>query len=174
MCRSALVVPPCDFISREMALGSCLVVCAPAFALSRSRVRFPPGPRQLRLKQRSRSMWSVLLSILRTDRSAQRLAERNLHRATCTEQLEDRCRATCVQQLAESNLRTAAWNNASRRTMRWSSSEFLVWKRRIEQRPDPIDFGFYQHMAFLYPRPGTTKKNQHAESQMAPALQLKM
>ena len=28
-------------------------VCAPAFAIPRSRVRFPPGPRQLRLENRS-------------------------------------------------------------------------------------------------------------------------
>ena len=42
-----------DQIYRESwgtAFGSCLVVCAPAFAIPRSRVRFPPGPRQLRLK----------------------------------------------------------------------------------------------------------------------------
>ena len=65
---------------------------------------------------RSTSTAKLRLSILRTDTSAERLAERNLHRATCAEQLEDRCRATCVQQLAElseSNLRAAAWNNAA-------------------------------------------------------------
>ena len=52
-CGSALAVAPCDFVAREMAFGSCLVVCAPAFAIPRSRVRFPPGPRQLRLENRS-------------------------------------------------------------------------------------------------------------------------
>ena len=30
-----------------------VLVCAPAFAIPRSRVRFPPGPRQLRLENRS-------------------------------------------------------------------------------------------------------------------------
>ena len=40
-------------LAREMAFGSCLVVCAPAFAIPRSRARFPPGPRQLRLENRS-------------------------------------------------------------------------------------------------------------------------
>ena len=40
-------------LARETAFGSCLVVCAPAFAIPRSRVRFPPGPRQLRLENRS-------------------------------------------------------------------------------------------------------------------------
>ena len=38
------------FVAREMAFGSCLVVCAPTFAIPRSRVPFPPGPRQLRLE----------------------------------------------------------------------------------------------------------------------------
>ena len=52
-CRSALAVAPCDFLARDTAFGSCLVVCAPAFAIPRSRVRFPPGPRQLRLENRS-------------------------------------------------------------------------------------------------------------------------
>ena len=52
---------PCDFVAREMACGSCLVVCAPAFAIPQSRVRFPPGPRQLRLEFKyRRSMRSVL------------------------------------------------------------------------------------------------------------------
>ena len=62
---------------------------------------------------RSTSTAQLRLSILRTDTSAERLAERNLHRATCAEQLEDRCRATCTQKLAESNLRAAACNNAA-------------------------------------------------------------
>ena len=53
VCRSSLAVAPCDFLARETAFGSCLVVCAPAFAIPRSRVRFPPGPRQLRLDNRS-------------------------------------------------------------------------------------------------------------------------
>ena len=48
-CRSALAVAPCNFVAREMAFGSCLVARAPAFAIPRSRVRFPSGPRQLRL-----------------------------------------------------------------------------------------------------------------------------
>ena len=52
-CRSALAMAPCDFVAREVAFGSCLVVCAPAFAIPQSRVRFPPGPRQLRLENRS-------------------------------------------------------------------------------------------------------------------------
>ena len=70
--RSALAVAPCEFVlvsanplrrlcvskrspcgavqfsCSGTAFGSCLVVCAPAFAIPRSRVRFPPGPRQLR------------------------------------------------------------------------------------------------------------------------------
>ena len=98
----------------------CLVVCAPAFAIARSRARFPPPPRQPRLKQRSREVYPWLLrpesgnpEAQTSTSTAQRLAERNLHRATCTEKLEDRCRATCVQQLAASNLRAAAWNNAA-------------------------------------------------------------
>ena len=41
---------PCDFPAHEMAFGSCLVVCAPSFAIPRSRVRLPPGPRHLQLK----------------------------------------------------------------------------------------------------------------------------
>ena len=52
-CRSALAVAPCNILAREAAFGSCLVVCAPAFAIPRSRVRLPPGPRQLRLENRS-------------------------------------------------------------------------------------------------------------------------
>ena len=90
---------------------------------NRAVVRFAPGPRQLQLKQAVecggtpggsdrkirtlkrrrlvRGAAQLRLRILRADASAERLAERNLHRATCTEQLEDRCRATCVQQLAE-------------------------------------------------------------------------
>ena len=39
-CRSALAVAPCNILARETAFGSCLVVCAPAFAIPRSRVRF--------------------------------------------------------------------------------------------------------------------------------------
>ena len=35
-CRSALAVAPCEFVAREMAFGSCLVACAPAFAIPRS------------------------------------------------------------------------------------------------------------------------------------------
>ena len=46
-------VAPCEFVAREMAFGSCLVARAPAFAIPRSRVRFPPGPQQLRLENRS-------------------------------------------------------------------------------------------------------------------------
>ena len=87
--RSALAVAPCEFVlvsanplrrlcvskrsrcgavlARKTAFGSCLVVCAPAFAISRSRVRFPPGPRQLRLENRTfkykRSTRSVLLQL---------------------------------------------------------------------------------------------------------------
>ena len=53
VCRSAFAVVPCNILARETASGSCLVVCAPAFAIARSRVRFPPGPRQLRLENRS-------------------------------------------------------------------------------------------------------------------------
>ena len=49
-CRS---VAPCEFVAREMAFGSCLVARAPAFAIPGSRVRFPPGPRQLRLENHS-------------------------------------------------------------------------------------------------------------------------
>ena len=52
-CRSALAVAPCEFVAREMAFGSCLVARAPAFAIPRSRVRFPPCPRQLLLENRS-------------------------------------------------------------------------------------------------------------------------
>ena len=126
-------------ITRKMAFGSCLMVGMPAFAIAQSRVRFPRargssgsskeavviGVYSWRLRPenrnfeaqtysaRSTSTAQLRLSILRTDTSAECLAERNLHRATCTEQLEDRCRATCVQQLAESNLRAAAWNNAA-------------------------------------------------------------
>ena len=52
--RSAGIVrveaAPCEFVARERAFGRCLVARAPAFAIPRSRVRFPPGPRQLRLK----------------------------------------------------------------------------------------------------------------------------
>ena len=75
---------------------------------------------------RSTSAAQLRLSILRADTSAERLAERNLHRAARTEQLEDRCRATCAQQLAESNLREQCslrrhCHVSSCRTMRWSS-----------------------------------------------------
>ena len=52
-CRSALAVAPCEFVAREMAFESCLVARASALAIPRSRVRFPPGPRQLRLEHRS-------------------------------------------------------------------------------------------------------------------------
>ena len=52
-CRSALAVAPCVFVAREVAFGSCLVARAPALAIPRSRVRFLPGPRQLRLENRS-------------------------------------------------------------------------------------------------------------------------
>ena len=48
-CRSALAVAPCNFLARETAFGSCLVVCAPAFAIPRSRVQHP----QLRLENRN-------------------------------------------------------------------------------------------------------------------------
>ena len=84
----------CDFITRETAFGSCLVVCAPAFAIVRSRVRFPPGPRQLRLKQRSRSMWSVLLA-------APTEAQTYSARSTSTAQLRlSILRASCPLQAA--------------------------------------------------------------------------
>ena len=52
-CRSALAVAPCDFVAREMAFGSCLVVCAPrgssglkiaAFEHKRSTRRAPAAP----------------------------------------------------------------------------------------------------------------------------------
>ena len=49
--RLEALMAPCDFVACEMAFGSRLVVCAPAFAIPRSRVRFPPGPRQLRLEK---------------------------------------------------------------------------------------------------------------------------
>ena len=76
-CRIALAVAPCTSVLSPMnplrrscvskrsrcgavrfscsrnGLWSCLVVCAPAFAIPRSRVRFPPGLRQLRLENRS-------------------------------------------------------------------------------------------------------------------------
>ena len=106
----------------KWSLESCLVVCAPAFAIAQAVVcgvyswRLRPGNRNAEAQTysaRSTSTAQLRLSILRTDTSAERLAERNLHRAACAEQLEDRCRATCVEQLAESNLRAAAWNNAA-------------------------------------------------------------
>ena len=43
-CQSALALAPCDFLACEMVFGCCLVACAPAFAIPRSRVRFAPGP----------------------------------------------------------------------------------------------------------------------------------
>ena len=43
----ALAVAPRNILARETAFGSCLVVCAFAFAIPRARVRSPPGPRQL-------------------------------------------------------------------------------------------------------------------------------
>ena len=59
-CGSALAMAPCEFVLNSadsprrscvsMVFESCLVVCAPAFAIAASRVRFPPGLRQLRLK----------------------------------------------------------------------------------------------------------------------------
>ena len=52
-------------------------------------------------------------SSLCTDTSAEHLAEINFRRATCAVQFEDRCRAICPQQLAESNLRAAALKNAA-------------------------------------------------------------
>ena len=41
-CRRALAVAPCDFLAREMAFGSCLAACAPAFAAAA-----PAGTSQL-------------------------------------------------------------------------------------------------------------------------------
>ena len=51
---------------------------------------------------RSTSTAELRLSILRTDTSAERLAERNLHRATCTDSLK-----TDVEPLARSSLQRA-------------------------------------------------------------------
>ena len=54
---------PCDFITREMALGSCLAACAPAFAIPRSRVQFRPGPRAAparKCSRRSSSGWKIV------------------------------------------------------------------------------------------------------------------
>ena len=47
---------PCEFSCfrcSRIVFESCLVACAPAFAIAVSRVRFPPGPRQLRLKNKN-------------------------------------------------------------------------------------------------------------------------
>ena len=120
-CRSALAVAPCDFVAREMVFGSCLVVCAPAFAIPRSRVRFPTSTRstfpQLRQHlRRATCAESLAQSNLRratcTEHLHKALAQSNLHRPTCTEHMRNRRRA-----LAQSNLlRALAGSSLQRAT----------------------------------------------------------
>ena len=58
---------------------------------------------------------------------------------TCTEQLEDRCRATCAQQLAESNLRAAAWNTAA-------CADTATWSSHVTIHIGPSSSGFYDFL----------------------------
>ena len=130
-CRSALAVVPCSrnglwklsrgprLLSQSRGRGFVSPLVRGSSGSRKAAVvcgvytcKLRPGnrnPEAQTCSARSTSTAQLRLSILRTDTSAERLAERNLHRATCAEQLEDRC----VQQLAESNLRAAAWNNAA-------------------------------------------------------------
>ena len=93
------------------------MACAPAFATPRSRARFPPGPRQLRLKiaafQYKRSTRSVLLQLgwkiatfkrrrsMRSVHPQLRLKNRTAPTALAQSDLR---RVTCAKQLAQSNL----------------------------------------------------------------------
>ena len=78
----------------------------------------------------------------------------HLRRATCSEHLRRAtCKSTCAQQLAESNLRAAAWNNAAcadhfreksrgavreeSRIMRWSSHVTIHTEHRRAQTRSP-------------------------------------
>ena len=86
-CRSALAVAPCGFPAHDMAFGSCLVVCAPAFAIP-SRIRFPPGPRARAVSFRSSGWKNTTFkyeSSTRSKLSQLRLEIRNFYllRATC-------------------------------------------------------------------------------------------
>ena len=88
-------------VQKQLVLGSCLVVRAPAPGTGGSRVRFLPGPQA----------GVARCNLHFTATCAEQLAQSKLHRATCADQLAPTSlrRAPCLEQLAQSNLRRATW-----------------------------------------------------------------